>query len=233
MAKRTKKKPIEEAGKVAVVVGLAGAAGYGIYRLLQEEGVIPCKPGDTKCKDYDLYTCSVEGKWVLTEEDNIEICHYPEPPPTEWKDWNEELGRKSFSVSITEVPNDWKDWNEELGRRAFSIEITEAPPLEPYIESITPDPCWRGGTIIINGRNLSGNYTWIHLSKAIVGYPEITVIPDTSTATKLTLDLSRDTGPPTYVTIGNFLGPGRVMVEVMVIRDSKQSWSNEIGLDLN
>lgn len=151
------------------------------------------------------------------------------PPEGEWLEAGEILARKDFSVSIGE--SDWLAAGVELDRKSFSVEIIEAENV-PHIDSISPDPCWRGGTIIINGENFVGSYIWIHLSKAIVGYPEITVMPDTSTTTKLTLDLSRDTGPPAYRTIGDFLGPGRVMVEVMVIRDAEHLWTNEVGFDM-
>jgi len=43
--------------------------------VVNPKGVPVCTPGATKCVDYDLYTCSVEGQWQLTEK-NSEQCGY-------------------------------------------------------------------------------------------------------------------------------------------------------------
>ena len=109
-----------QVGKVTAIVALAGVAGYGAYYWLSQEGVIPCKPGDTKCKDYGLYTCSTEGEWVLTEADSAQ-CGYE---PDEWSNWHEELGKKEFSVNVLE--SGWNSWYEELGKKGFSVNVIES-----------------------------------------------------------------------------------------------------------
>ena len=42
-----------------------------------------CTPGETKCVGYDLYTCSGEYTWELTEH-NSSKCGYEKPFPWLW-----------------------------------------------------------------------------------------------------------------------------------------------------
>jgi len=52
--------------------------------VVNPKGVPVCTPGEIKCVGYDLYTCSAEGQWQLTEK-NSERCGYTPPPPPEEK----------------------------------------------------------------------------------------------------------------------------------------------------
>lgn len=48
-------------------------------------GIIVCAPGETKCVGYDLYTCSLEGRWEFTKHDATECGYVPEEKPFPWK----------------------------------------------------------------------------------------------------------------------------------------------------
>lgn len=48
-------------------------------------GIMVCDPGETKCVGYDLYTCSVEGRWEFTKHNATECGYVPEEKPFPWK----------------------------------------------------------------------------------------------------------------------------------------------------
>jgi len=118
-------------------------------------------------------------------------------------------------------------------RKEYNVSLIPIPPPVPEvtIDKITPDPCWRGGTISIIGRGFSTYWNWIHLWKAITHYPSFTVIPTTTTATKLTLNLGKIVNESS---IGEALGPGRVMVQIEVVPGPGEEhlWSNVIGFEM-
>lgn len=113
--KKRKDSGIKEVGKVAAITGAVGGVAYGLYRLFKSE---PCAPGETKCDGYNLYTCSAERKWQLTEESSP-TCGWQ--PPEVWFNDREELGRKDFSILV--VTGGWVTDNKEMGRQNFSISI--------------------------------------------------------------------------------------------------------------
>lgn len=125
MSAKEQKKPNErkvgETAKLAGIFALFAGAGYAIYRLLRGEAPSPCTPGATKCEGYNLYTCSVEEKWELTEESSPQ-CGWQ--PPEVWFKDREALGRKDFILSI--ISGGWVKDNEEMGREDFSITVIDA-----------------------------------------------------------------------------------------------------------
>lgn len=46
--------------------------------MVHPSGIMVCDPGDTKCVGYDLYTCSLEGKWEFTKHNATECGYVPE-----------------------------------------------------------------------------------------------------------------------------------------------------------
>ncbi|MBA7685579.1 hypothetical protein ES703_94004 [subsurface metagenome] len=96
---------------------------------------------------------------------------------------------------------------------------------EPYIKSISPDPCWRGGTITITGERFSRERSrnWIHLEGVIT-------MADTASESRLTLSLAKSLN---WRTIGEYLGPGRCMVQVEVIPNGDHLFSNTVDFDIS
>lgn len=65
-------------GKTAAIIALILAT---LYFWRKKPPPIPppiCTPGETECVGYDLYRCSLEGEWVLDEE-NSPNCGYTPP----------------------------------------------------------------------------------------------------------------------------------------------------------
>ena len=119
--------------------------------------------------------------------------------------------------------------------KQYDVVMEKIPvPTGVEITKITPDPCWIGGTISIIGKNFSPTKTnnWIHLVKALVTWPELTTMADSATTTKLTLDLSKSVGPPTYKTVGEHMGFGRCMVQVIVSKAGVPTYSNIVGFQI-
>jgi len=55
--------------------------------VVNPSGVPVCVPGETKCVDYDLYTCSLVGQWKLTEHNAVKCGYVPpeeEKKPFPW-----------------------------------------------------------------------------------------------------------------------------------------------------
>ncbi len=50
-------------------------------------GVPVCVPGETKCVDYDLYTCSLASQWKLTERNAVKCGYVPEEKPPKAFPW--------------------------------------------------------------------------------------------------------------------------------------------------
>lgn len=117
--------------------------------------------------------------------------------------------------------------------RELAIYMEAIPgPTGPEITSISPDPCYRSGTITIEGNGFSSKRSedFIHLVKALTGR-EVYTMADSATTTKLTLNLAKSLNG---ATIGEYLGEGMVRVQAMVWDGSEYQYSNtftfEIGI---
>ena len=78
------KKKTGKTGPDIMNIGTLAAIGIGGYLLYEhfkddDPGVPGCTPGDKQCVGTDLYECSLEGKWILSEENSPECPTGQEP----------------------------------------------------------------------------------------------------------------------------------------------------------